>query len=234
MRNVLAALWAAFFLSACVTTPAGAPGDWPLEAMRDATVRVVDGRGHGSGVLIASDTVLTAKHVTPDSGASMTVEFARGEAVNGVVFWRADGTDVALLRLEPPAGYAPAALDCAPPGWGERVAIVAHPLSLRWVINFASIGMDEPGPNGWAELQAHVNPGSSGGPVFDRAGHVRGIVAAFWWADLHSGRGPVPDRIHTGISWMTPASAFCRDVVAARRDAGLTQMASLVVTEGAR
>ena len=141
----------------------------------------------GSGVLISSDgRVMTAAHVV-NGMDEITVEGIAGEVVRATIFSANAAADVALLQLE----RVTAAMRVARLGdsdavqIGQQVMIVGAPyglaysmsvgwISARWAPN--TIFRDMPLAE-FLQTTATINTGNSGGPVFNMAGEVIGIVS---------------------------------------------------------
>jgi serine protease Do len=141
----------------------------------------------GSGVLISTDgQVMTAAHVV-NGMDEITVEGIGGEVVRASIISANAAADVSLLQLE----RVPKAMRVARMGnsdtmrVGQQVMIVGAPyglaysmsvgwLSARWPPNtiFPDMPLAE-----FLQTTATINTGNSGGPVFNMAGEVIGIVS---------------------------------------------------------
>jgi S1-C subfamily serine protease len=142
------------------------------------------GEGLGTGVVVhPNGTILTALHVV-ERAESIRVTFMDGTKSAADLAASDPENDTAVLapaRL--PEVVVPAVL-----GGGVRIGdeayAVGHPLQLVDSITSGVIsGLDRSveGKNGkrlrgLIQFDAAVNPGSSGGPLLNRAGHVVGIV----------------------------------------------------------
>lgn len=144
------------------------------------------GEGFGTGVVVhPSGTILTASHVV-EGAKSIRVTFMDGTRSTAAVAASDPANDTAVLapsRL--PEVVVPAVL-----GGGVRIGdeayAVGHP--LRFVDSITSgviSGLDRSIEanngtrlRGLIQFDAAVNPGSSGGPLLNRRGHVTGIVTA--------------------------------------------------------
>jgi S1-C subfamily serine protease len=142
------------------------------------------GEGLGTGVVVhPNGTILTALHVV-ERAESIRVTFMDGTKSTADLAASDPENDTAVLapaRL--PEVVVPAVL-----GGGVRIGdeayAVGHPLQLVDSITSGVIsGLDRSveGKNGkrlrgLIQFDAAVNPGSSGGPLLNRAGHVVGIV----------------------------------------------------------
>ncbi|WP_324649516.1 S1C family serine protease [Georgenia sp. H159] len=174
--------------SSTSTTP-----DWQAvtAAVRDSVVAldVVTGRGQGqgSGVIIDTDgTILTNSHVV--AGArEVTVTLADGRLHEAELVGQDETTDLAVVRLvDPPADLTPATLgSSADLAVGQAVLAVGNPLGLDSTATTGIISaLDRPVVTqsrtesvvtNAIQVDAAVNPGNSGGPLFDARGEVIGI-----------------------------------------------------------
>ena len=141
----------------------------------------------GSGVLISSaGSVMTAAHVV-HSLDEVSVEFLGGETVAARVVSSEPAADLALLKLDRvPAGITPAAMaDSDAVRVGDQVIVVGAPyglshsmsagwISARWPANsvYRAMPLAE-----FLQTNATINTGNSGGPMFNMAGEVIGIVS---------------------------------------------------------
>jgi serine protease Do len=141
----------------------------------------------GSGVLISGDgRVMTAAHVV-NGMDEITVEGIGGEVVRATLTSANTAADVSLLQLERVTkGMRVARLgSSATVQVGEQVMVVGAPyglsysmsvgwISARWAPN--TIFRDMPLAE-FFQTTATINTGNSGGPLFNMAGEVIGIVS---------------------------------------------------------
>lgn len=141
----------------------------------------------GSGVLISADgKIMTAAHVV-EAMDEIVVEFLQGESVRARVVTTEPAADLSLLRVERvPAGAKVAALaDSDRVRVGDQAFIVGAPyglshsmsagwISARWPANSVHRAMPLAE---FLQTDATINTGNSGGPMFDAAGEVIGIVS---------------------------------------------------------
>lgn len=163
--------------------------------------------GLGTGVVVnAEGAVLTALHVV-EGAPSIEVTFSDGTTSPATVESKDPEHDVAVLAAERlPSIVVPATL-----GGGARVGdeafAVGHPLGLVGSLSAGVIsGLDrsfkDPAGRelrGLIQFDAAVNPGSSGGPLLNRAGQVIGIVTA-----LANPPGSAGGRGFTGVGFAVP------------------------------
>src|SRR5262245_18822901 len=141
----------------------------------------------GSGVLISADgRVMTAAHVV-HAMDEINVELASGETVPARVVASEPAADLSLMKLErvpPSAKPAPLANSDAV-RIGDQVIVVGAPyglahsmtvgwISARWGPNtvYKEMPLAE-----FFQTDAVINQGNSGGPMFNMAGEVVGIVS---------------------------------------------------------
>lgn len=144
-------------------------------------------QGLGSGVLISQDgKVLTAAHVV-QAASRVAVEFISGEVVNATVVASDPPADVALLQLEQvPTDAVVAQLgDSDKAQVADQVFIVGAPYGFSHSLTVGYISArrrPSEGEHGLSSVEllqtdAAVNEGNSGGPMFNLAGQVIGIVS---------------------------------------------------------
>jgi S1-C subfamily serine protease/Tfp pilus assembly protein PilF len=155
-----------------------------------SVVRVQSGERSGSGFCIAPGLVLTNAHVLAERGpfAVRTYEkrgeqFGPGKVVPARVVFRAEGEDVAVLRLtDPPAGLEPLPIARHDPGVGQRVYALGHPVAgdqvLEATLSEGLVSAVNRVLEGKQYLQhsAAIHSGSSGSPLLDDRGCVVGLV----------------------------------------------------------
>jgi len=141
----------------------------------------------GSGVLISSDgKVMTAAHVVHLMD-EINVEFLGGQTVAAKVVASEPAADLSLLQLEkvPPDARPAKMANSDTVKVGDPVIIVGAPyglsysvssgiISARWAPNtvYKTMPLAE-----FFQTTATINTGNSGGPMFNMAGEVIGIVS---------------------------------------------------------
>ncbi|MFF2327649.1 MULTISPECIES: S1C family serine protease [unclassified Streptomyces] len=155
-----------------------------------------DGEG-GTGTGFVYDKeghILTNNHVVASAADSgqLTATFSNGKKYNAEVVGRAQGYDVAVLKLKnPPAELTPLSL-----GNSDKVAVgdstiaIGAPFGLSNTVTTGIIsaknrpvasGDGSGGSNSYMsalQTDASINPGNSGGPLLDARGAVIGINSA--------------------------------------------------------
>jgi serine protease Do len=159
--------------SHCVATTVG--------LVRRARIGPAEQIGSGSGVVISADgLIMTAGHVIEAPGTDLTVRFPDGRVVKGIAVGLDHATDTGLVRITDPA-----------PEGGWPFSAVAPDESANvgdWVLatgNPGSIIVDRDPPIRIGRVTVHnsrsidtncaLEPGDSGGPLFDLQGRVVGI-----------------------------------------------------------
>jgi len=153
----------------------------------DQPGRFVSEQGLGSGVLISREgRVMTAAHVVQAADA-IAVMFPSGEVTSASVVASVPAADVALLQLDrvPDNAVAVPLGDSDLTRVGEEVFIVGAPFGIEHTLTVGHLSARRrpsniPGEAGQAELlqtDASINKGNSGGPMFNMAGEVIGIVS---------------------------------------------------------
>jgi serine protease Do len=182
--------------------PAAAQGVGQLYDSVSASVVVIKARGReaadtggglvsfgetGSGVLVADGKVITASHVV-QAMDEIDVEFLGvKETVRARVIASEPSADLSLLELERvPVAVKPARLGNSDTvRVGNEVIVIGAPyglshslttgyISARWAPNtvYRRLPMAE-----FFQTNAAINTGNSGGPMFNMAGEVIGIVS---------------------------------------------------------
>ncbi|MFF8832143.1 S1C family serine protease [Streptomyces sp. NPDC015131] len=163
--------------------------------------------GTGTGFVYDKEGhILTNNHVVASAaeGGTLSATFSNGKKYDAEVVGRAQGYDVAVLKLKnAPSGLAPLAL-----GNSDKVAVgdstiaIGAPFGLSNTVTTGIVsaknrpvasgdGTGSGGNSYMSALQtdASINPGNSGGPLLDARGAVIGINSAIQSAGS-GGLGP--------------------------------------------
>src|SRR5690625_643906 len=177
------------------------------------------GAGQGSGVIVSADgRIITNHHVV--SGAvdgGLLVSLSDGRLSQASIVGTDVATDLAVIKIdEPPEGLQPAELgDSDQVRVGHHVAAIGNPLGLSNTVTTGIVSaLDRPvttieegrlpGEQRTAvttnaiQVDAAVNPGNSGGPLFDAAGRVIGINSSI--ASMPTGAGGSAGSIGLGFA----------------------------------
>jgi putative serine protease PepD len=165
-------------------------GQGSSQSTATGTGFVVDGQGH----------IVTAAHVI-DGATSIKVTFSDGVTRTATLVGRDDATDVAVLKVNP-SGLTlhPLKLgSSAALGVGDALVAIGSPFGYQESVSTGIVsGLDRTiqAPNGYTvahaiQTDAALNPGNSGGPIFNSSGRVIGVAdqIATGGADQSSGVG---------------------------------------------
>jgi len=139
--------------------------------------------GHGSGFLFdGAGHILTNGHVVGKAGRAR-IRFKDGGVRDGVVIGRDPRIDLAVIRIDPPAGVAPLLFADASPAPGAAVIALGSPMSFPFsatsgIVSGDGRAYDVAWPVDFLQHDATINPGSSGGPLVDAEGRVVGVNTA--------------------------------------------------------
>lgn len=189
-----------------VLTALNAPATF--DQLERSVVRVQYDESYGSGVLVAPDKVLTAKHVVDSKKDGVPViVFANGTTVKVKSIERNPDLDLAEITLETPmpAGLV-ARYSCDLPENNTTLLGIGSPLDIAFGafrFNVAGTMRDARLPKGHIVLQGPSNPGLSGGPAFNEQGQAVGLI------NYHI-RGS-QENPETGLGLMLPFAAFCEE-----------------------
>ncbi|MDR1617156.1 MAG: trypsin-like peptidase domain-containing protein [Syntrophomonadaceae bacterium] len=142
-------------------------------------------KGAGSGVILAEDGyIVTNNHVIEGAG-SITVRTADGKEYKSSLIGTDAKTDLAVLKIEAAGLVSATFADSASIKVGEPAVVIGNPLGeLGGTVTSGIISAKDReiniGEQTMTLLQtsAAVNPGNSGGGLFDRNGNLVGIVNA--------------------------------------------------------
>ena len=160
----------------------------------------------GSGVVTDEEgTILTAGHVGTALKASekatgmVTFSDGRQYVIQKVVI--DPNIDVALLRvdLDPNESLQSVRVASIPPTVGDRVWAIGSPFGYSFTVTSGIVSAYRD-PNGLGQgssiqVDVSLNPGNSGGPVFDQYGNLIGIA-----------EGIVPGPVDCGVNFVISSS----------------------------
>jgi serine protease Do len=177
-------------------------------------------RSFASGFLIAPDGfILSSAHTVRDALGTWVV-LADGRRLPARVQGLDSKSDVALLKIDArdlPVVDAEAAPVCA----GDWVAALGTPFGFEASVSAGVVSASSrmfPGSSGLVLIQTDValNPGSSGGPLFDARGRVVGMNSM-----VYSDRG-----VYVGVSFAVPIATVLQ-VADELRSAGHVRRAEI-------
>jgi serine protease Do len=143
-----------------------------------------DRRGAGSGFLIQGGYIVTNNHVVDDA-SRMTVVFDDGREMTATLVGTDPKTDLAVIKVDgsklPPALQWGDSTRARP---GDNVFAIGSPFGLGNTVTAGivsargrSLGQSY---DDYIQVDAPINQGNSGGPLFDASGRVIGVNSAIY------------------------------------------------------
>jgi serine protease Do len=140
---------------------------------------IVDIVGSGS-IVDANGLIVTNRHVI-DNAYEITVTFQDGTSANARLLGKGLGFDLAILKVD--VGYPLPAIkigDSDQLRVGDRVLAIGNPLGLKGTVTSGIVSALHRDLNGtpynqFIQVDAAINHGNSGGPLFNVKGEVIGI-----------------------------------------------------------
>ena len=146
----------------------------------DGEPRGREGRGVGSGFIVAADgVILTNAHVV-EGASELTVRLADRREFKGKVLGADKLTDVAVVKIDAKDLPTVRTGDPSRLRVGEWVAAIGSPFGLEnsvtaGIVSAKSRALPQETLVPFIQTDVAVNPGNSGGPLFNMAGEVIGI-----------------------------------------------------------
>jgi serine protease Do len=201
--------------------PQGLPEDSPLREFFEQFGGMQDfgmpraQEGEGSGFVIDPDGYIVTNNHVIESAETIEVTLNDGRQYEARVIGRDAKTDLALIKVDgaPPLPHVDLG-DSAEARIGDWVLAVGNPFGLGGSVNAGIIsarGRDiNSGPyDDYLQIDAPINRGNSGGPLFDARGRVIGVNTAIF----------SPSGGNIGIGFAIPAETAA-DIVAELRESG--------------
>ncbi len=169
--------------------------------------------GIGSGVVIdRSGHIVTNDHVV-QGAVTIVVELHDGTVVAAELLGSDPSNDLAVIRARIPDGSAVPAIfgDSDIVRVGEPVFAIGNPFDLDFTVTSGIVsGIDREAHQhlggrpvrGVIQTDAAVNPGNSGGPLFNAQGEVIGITTAV--------ENPAGQSFFIGIGYAVPSNTVLR------------------------
>ncbi|QGM44573.1 Do family serine endopeptidase [Methylocystis heyeri] len=168
----------------------------------------------GSGFIISADGyVVTNNHVV-EHGSEVEVSLDNGKSLPAKVIGTDKRTDLALLKISDGANLPYTEWSSSAPRVGDWVIAVGNPFGLGGTVTAGIVsarGRDiGAGPyDDFLQIDAPVNRGNSGGPLFDSHGGVIGVNTAIY----------SPSGGSVGIGFAIPTEV-AKDVIVALKEKG--------------
>jgi serine protease Do len=160
----------------------------------------------GSGFVIDPDGyIVTNAHVIQDA-ESIKVTFNGRNYIKARVIGTDMMTDVAVLKIEVPDPLRPVKIAARNPVVGESVVAIGSPFGMHRTVTSGVVSNVErkfgQSPYDFAQIDAAVNHGNSGGPLFDINGNLIGMNTAIY----------SPDDAFVGLAFAIPAPVITKIV----------------------
>jgi serine protease Do len=164
----------------------------------------------GSGVLVSADGLVLTNHHVISGARSLAVTLWDKRTYAAEVVGSDPRTDIAVLRItgEGPFPFAPIG-DSGGLRVGHWVLAIGHPFDFQFTVTAGIVSargrrnIVEDEIQDYIQTDAAVNPGSSGGPLFNLDGEVVGINTAIFTPEGGSVQ-------HAGISFSIPSNMAWR------------------------
>lgn len=172
--------------------PAASPDDDPfhrffrgLPGLRMPPGGATPFRGQGSGFIVSSDgLVLTNAHVVRDA-RQVTVKLSDRREYTARVLGSDTATDIAVLKIDAQGLPTVALGDPSAVQVGDWVLAIGAPYGFeqtatQGIVSAKGRSLPGEGVVPFIQTDAAVNPGNSGGPLFDASGRVIGVNAQIY------------------------------------------------------
>jgi serine protease Do len=183
--------------------------------------------GQGSGFLIDPDGYIVTNNHVAGGADKITVTLQDGRKFEAKLVGSDERTDLALLKIEDSRDFPYVELgDSDKARVGDWVVAIGNPFGLGGTATAGIIsarGRDDVRVSEWSyidylQLDAPINFGNSGGPVFNTAGEVIGVNTAIF----------TPNGGNVGIGFAIPSNQV-KDIVAQLRETGTVERGYLGV-----
>ena len=159
----------------------------------------------GSGFLYNDQGhIVTNAHVVAQADVYQ-IRLGASSVISATVIGRDTEHDIAVLALDTPAPIGPLSMSARTPATGMWIMTIGSPYGLQDSMTLGTISAtnrelstDSTTLTGMIQVDAVLNPGSSGGVLIDRTGAVIGLTTA-----IQSSTGSFE-----GIGYAIPASAI--------------------------
>jgi len=152
---------------------------------RDFFFDIIPQRGVGSGAIIRSDGYIVTNDHVIGGAQNVEVTLADKTTLPARVVGTDPGTDLAVLKINPPSKLNVLDYNLNPLNVGQKVLAIGNPFGLGGSLSvgiISSLGRDIRTPSEGLlkdviQTDAAINPGNSGGPLLDSSGKLIGINA---------------------------------------------------------
>lgn len=172
-------------------------------------------QGEGSGFIVDTEGFIATNYHVVDGAEEIVVTLPSGEKLDAHLVGQDSRTDLALIKVDAPSALAALEFgDSDSARVGDWVLAIGNPFGLGGTATAGIIsarGRDiQSGPyDDYLQIDAPINSGNSGGPVFNTAGQVIGINTAIF----------SPNGGNIGIGFAIPSNQ-ARDVIAELKEHG--------------
>ncbi|MBQ3103598.1 MAG: trypsin-like peptidase domain-containing protein [Oscillospiraceae bacterium] len=147
--------------------------------------QVTETASSGSGFVITTDGYIVTNYHVIKGADSVEVMFDDETSYAAQIVGGDEDFDIAVIKIEA-ENLRPVALgDSDEVQVGDNIAVIGNPLGelsfsmSRGIVSMCNRAINVDGtPFNMIQIDASVNPGNSGGPLFNAAGEVIGIVSA--------------------------------------------------------
>ncbi len=161
------------------------------DSYMDAVVVIRSGDRSGTGFFVGSSGyILTSAHILhPFENPKVTYRAKQGgrvvqrDATASVLHVDIE-RDLSLIKIDVPAPATIVRLESGRVSTGESVTVIGHPGAGNQILDYTmttglvSSSQREIGGQNYVQTSAAINPGVSGGPMFNGRGNVIGVVVA--------------------------------------------------------
>ena len=187
----------------------------------------------GTGFLFGSqDYIVTNYHVVKGT-SEVTVKFTNGESINATVVGRDTQNDVAVLKLTKSPSFQSRAMkfgDSSMVRMGDEVFTIGYPSTgimginpkyTKGVISAVTGIKDNPTV---FQTTVPIQPGNSGGPLFNDKGEVVGLTTASLSLLAIESMGAIPQSVNYAVK-----SSFVKNTISTIPEALLSNRGIVVV-----
>lgn len=191
-----------------------------VDRVRPSVVRIASttgtgnfgAQGVGTGIMVDREgNILTNFHVI-EGARSVTVDLTDGTQAPATIVGTDPGNDLAVVKANIPSSKIAAATlgDSDAVRVGEPVFAIGNPFGLAFTVTSGIVsgrereraGTDGRPIRNVLQTDAAVNPGNSGGPLFNARGEVVGINTSI--------ENPTGQRVFVGIGFAVPSNTAKR------------------------